>query len=428
MGITDGTLNTLVTELVTLAEEKNKLKISSTENNPFYATIETNITTTKKALIEQIKNSLNLAQISQKDINKRISESEAVVNKLPGTEKDLFTIQRKFNLSDQTYSFLLEKRAEASISKASNLSNNMILDPAEIGEKVHPKTLIIYLIALLLGILLPYIIIRLQEYFNDTIQSKNDIESQSNLTIIGTIAHSKYQTSLVVIDKPRSMVSETIRSVKANMDFVGTKGSNIISLTSTIGGEGKTYCSINISSSFAISDKKTVLIGADLRKPKIFNDFNITNDKGLTSYLIGKCDLDDIINETQVKNLHIITAGPIPPNPAELLSSEKMKELLQELRKIYDYIIIDTPPLGIVTDALFLMRHSDINIYVTRFNYTSKKVIKDVNDMVKTTGVKNVCFLLNDIMFNEGRYGKYGQYSNKYGYTYTYHKGYYEED
>lgn len=170
-----------------------------------------------------------------------------------------------------------------------------------------------------------------------------------------------------------------------------------------------------------------MLIGADLRRPRIYKDFNLTNNNGLTSYLIGKNKLDEIINETQIENLHIITAGQIPPNPAELLSSDKMKDLLEKLRKTYNYIIIDTPPLGIVTDALFLMKYSDINVYVTRFNYSSKKVIKDVNDMVKTTGIKNVCFILNDIPFRKNKYGKYSKYSYKYGYAYAFSEGYYDD-
>lgn len=427
IGVTDATLNTLVTELMTLATEKNKLAISSTEKNPYYTTIETNIVSTKKALLEQVKNSLSLAQITLKDINKRISESEVSINKLPKTERDLLTIQRKFNVSDETYSFLLEKKAEASIARASNISDNSIIDPAEVGAKVFPKVMTIYLIALLLGLILPFLIIKLREYLNDSIQSKEEIEAHSTLPIVGTIAHSNYATSLVIIDNPRAMVSETIRSVKANLDFFSAAKSKIITLTSTISGEGKTYCAINLASAFAISDMRTLLIGADLRRPKIIKDFNLTNDRGLTSYLIGKCSLSEIINETSVNNLHIITAGPVPPNPAELLGGEKMKNLLEEFRSKYDYIIIDTPPLGIVTDALFLMKNADINIYVTRFNFTSKKVIKDVNDLVKTTGVKNVCFLLNDVVYKRIKYGKYGRYSNKYGYAYTYSEGYYED-
>jgi capsular exopolysaccharide synthesis family protein len=427
VGVTDASLNTLVTELMTLATEKNKLSISSTEKNPYYTTLETNIASTKKALLDQVKNSLGLAQITLKDINKRISESEVAIDKLPKTERDLLTIKRKYDVNDATYSFLLEKKADASIAKASNLSDNLIVDPAEIGLKVYPKKMTIYLIALLIGLIIPFLVIKFREYLNDSIHSKEEIESHSSLPIIGTIAHSKYATSLIVIDNPRSMVSETIRSVKANMDFLSAANSKIITLTSTVSGEGKTFCAINLASAFAISEMRTLLIGADLRRPKIIKDFNLTNDRGLTSYLIGKCSLTDIINETSVKNLHIITAGPVPPNPAELLSSEKMKALLNELRLKYDYIIIDTPPLGVVTDALFLMKYADINIYVTRFNFTSKKVIKDVNDLVKTTGVKNVCFLLNDVLFKKTRYGKYGRYSDKYGYAYTYSEGYYED-
>jgi polysaccharide biosynthesis transport protein len=270
------------------------------------------------------------------------------------------------------------------------------------------------------------IIIKIYDYLNDTIQDKKDIEARSSLSLLGVIAHSKYTSTLVVVNNPRSMISETIRSIKANLDFVvSEKESNVLTFTSTISGEGKTFSSINLACAFALSDKKTLLIGCDLRKPKIFKDFNLTNENGLTSYLIGKLQLSDIVNETHVNNLFVISSGPVPPNPSELLGSDKMKDLITELRKQFEYIIIDTPPIGIVTDALFLMRYSDVNVYVVRHNYTSKKVLTDLNSLIKTTGIKNVCLILNDVLYKRSKYGKY---YNRYGYSYSsYDSGYYEE-
>ena len=426
IGLTDMSLSSLVSELIALSVEKTKLAISSTTKNPYYNAIETNITATKKALQENVENSFNVAKIALADVNKRIAESEVEVNKMPKTQRQLLSIQRKFNISAETYNFLLQKKAEAGISKASNLSDNRIIDRAEIVEKTHPKKQTYYLMALIIGFVVPLVIIKIFDYLNDTIQDKKDIEARTSLSLLGAIAHSKYNSPLVVVNNPRSMISETIRSIKANLDFVSTdKGCNIITFTSTISEEGKTFSSINLSCAFAISDKKTLLIGADLRKPKIYKDFNLTNENGLTSYLIGKAQLSEVIKETAINNLYVITSGPVPPNPSELLGGLKMKELLIELRKQFDCIIIDTPPIGIVTDALFLMRISDVNLYVVRHNYTSRKVLNDLNGLVKTTGIKNVCLILNDVSYKRSKYGKY---YNRYGYTYSsYDSGYYEE-
>ncbi|NTW33598.1 MAG: polysaccharide biosynthesis tyrosine autokinase [Bacteroidetes bacterium] len=368
---------------------------------------------------------MKISKINLNEINKEIAKTEVEINKIPKKERQLLTIQRKFNVSDASYSYLLQKKAEASIARASNIADNKIIDKAEIIEKTHPKKTIIYLIALIVGLFIPLLIIKIFDFVNYSIRDKSDIESNSSFPLLGAIAFSKYPSPLVVIDNPRSMVSETLRSVKANIDFIASnKKSKVIVFTSTISGEGKTFCSINLACAFALSDKKTILIGADLRKPKIFQDFNLTNDKGLTSYLIGKMQLHEVLNETTIKNLTVLTAGPIPPNPSELLASDKMTDLIEILKETYDYVIFDTAPIGIVTDALFIMRNADANIYVLRHNYTNKKVLNDLDDIAKTSGIKNLFLILNGVTYKKK---KYGGYYNRYGYVYTYNEGYYEE-
>ena len=425
MGINNTSMTLLVSQLVTLSQEKSRLSVNSTEKNPYFTAIENEITSAKKALLDNINNSLNISKLQLVEINKQIDKTEVEINKIPKKERQLLTIQRKFIVSDATYSYLLQKKAEASIAKASNIADNKIIDKAEVFGKIHPKKSFNYLIAIIAGLFIPFLIIKIFDYINDTIRDKSDIEANTSFPLLGAVAHSKYPSPLVVINNSRSMVSETLRSVKANIDFIASeKKCKIIVLTSTISGEGKTFCSMNIACAFALSDKKTLLIGADLRKPKIFEDFNLTNEKGLTSYLIGKMELNEVINQTHVKNLSLITAGPVPPNPSELLSSNKMKEVLEVLKQQFDYIIIDTAPIGIVTDAVFLMRNADANIYVLRHNYTSKKVLGDLNDIIKTTGIKNLFLILNNVTYKKK---KYGGYYNRYGYVYTYNEGYYEE-
>lgn len=423
LGISSTTTNSLVTELLTLAQTKNKLTISATEKNPYSIALENDIATTKQALLEDAQNNLSLAKIGLTTINKRIAEAELDVEKLPKKERQLLAIQRKFNVNDETYSYLLQKKAEASIAKASNSSDNRILDEAELVSQIYPKRKFNYIIALLAGLLVPFVFLKLRFYFVDCIIDRTDVESNSQLTLLGNIAHSKYESPLVILDNPRSMVSETIRSVKSNIDFVAVNDKcKVITFTSTISGEGKTFNAVNFACSFAASGNKTLLIGGDLRKPKLNQSFNIDNTKGLTSYLIGKSGIDEIIIPSHIENLSLLNSGPVPPNPSELLGSLKMKDLMDILRQRYDYIIFDTAPVGIVTDAIPLMRISDASIYILRYNFTRKRVLKDANDLSIKSGIKNLYLVLNDVRYKKNRYGRY---YNRYGYTYA--GGYYED-
>jgi capsular exopolysaccharide synthesis family protein len=431
LGLADASLNSFIGELMTLSQEKNKIAISSTEKNPYYSVIENDIAATKKAAIAAVQNSLNISRLAMTEINNKIGEIESKVNKLPKKERQLLEIQRKFNISDDVYNFLLQKKAEASIAKASNISDNKFIDRAELVAKIHPNKSRNYLIALLLGILIPFLILFIREYLNETVKDKKDIDDNSKLTLLGSIAHSNQKTELALIENPRALIAETIRILRSNLDFVFVNAKKdegkIITLTSAISAEGKTFCAINIACAFAISDKKTLLIGADLRKPKIFKDFDLTNTIGLSSYLIGKSSLEEIINETNIKDLSIITAGPVPPNPSELLGSDKFIELLSVLRKKFDYIIFDTPPVGLVSDAVSVMKYSDTILYILRQNFTSKKVLIELNDFVSTTGLKNIYLVLNNILYKKNKYGKYyGRYGYS-GYGYTYSGYYYEE-
>ncbi|OFX21439.1 MAG: hypothetical protein A2033_13020 [Bacteroidetes bacterium GWA2_31_9] len=436
MGIDDQLLNSLISNLSQYYSEKEILLYSANENTPTVNLINIKIQNTKDALAENVKNLINTTQMSVEDVDKRMSKIDIEMSKLPVTQRELINVQRKFNLSDNIYNYLLEKRAEAGIAQASNIPDNRIIDIArpENAVQISPKKSLNYMIALVIGLLIPLIIIIIIDFLNNKIVERKDIEDKTDIPIIGSIGHNNKDTDLVVNDKPKSSISESFRTLRTNLQYVlRNKESYIISITSSISGEGKTFCAINLGSIIAISNKKTLLVGLDLRKPKLHKDLNIPNDLGMSSFLIGKSNIDDIIIKTPVENLYVIPSGPIPPNPAELIESEKFAEFIKLAKEKFDYIILDTPPVALVTDALLLTKYSDANIFVIRQNFSSKSVVNLVNDLLKNKEILNLSIIINDVQIPSyyGIYGKYnysygGYYS--YGYGASYGGGYYEDD
>ncbi|HAT65452.1 MAG TPA: sugar transporter, partial [Flavobacteriaceae bacterium] len=241
------------------------------------------------------------------------------------------------------------------------------------------------------------------------------IERLTKIPILGVIGKSRVESNLAVIEKPKSAISESFRAIRSSLQYIykkqGLQGAKTVLVTSSVSGEGKTFCSINIASVFALSEKRTVLVGLDLRKPKIFGDFNINNDIGVVNYLIEDATEEDIIQKTMIDTLDVITSGPIPPNPSELLMTERMAELIASLKGKYDYVVLDSPPLGLVADSLELIKYADATIYMVRQNHTKRGMFALINDKYKSGEVKNISLVFN---FFEGK-AKYG-----YGYGYGY--------
>ncbi len=365
MGIDDPVLTQILTELQGLYSEKSERLISTKPNNPMVMAINQKIANTKMALTESITNIVKTSDISIKDIDSRIDQLSGFFRNLPATQRQLLGIERKYKLNDAIYTYLLQKRSEAAITKASNTPDNEIVDVADpvVQEQVFPKTSLNYTIAFLLGLIIPLLYILGKDYLNDKVVNKNDIEKHTTLPVIGHVLHNKHESNIVAYTSPKSAISESFRALRTNLQYM-TQGKEkfTILITSTSVSEGKTFTSMNLACIYAQFDRKTLLMGYDLRKPKIYQDFGLKNTVGITSYLIGKSTLEDIIQKSPVPNLDIISAGPVPPNPAELIASPLNVKMLAELREIYDYIIIDTPPVGIVTDAFLLIPHTDVNI------------------------------------------------------------------
>ena len=424
MGIADPLLNQLVRDLVTLSQTKATQLLTQTEQHPQIVKLNEQIVTTKKTLLETINNLVINADMSLDEINKRIAKAVSETKVLPEKQQQLINYQRNFNFNDETYKYLMQRRAEAQILKASNTPDNEVLDVARLERTVRiaPRTSMNYLIALILGLLIPAVYLFLKDFFNVSISDRKDVEKLTSFPIIGQVAQTNSKDPLVVVNSPKSPIAESFRSIRTNVEFI-TQGKNqsTILVTGDMQSIGKTFNAINVASIYALYGKKTVLLGFDLRKPKLFKEFGLNNNIGLSSFLSNKEPFESIIQSTTaIPSLDIITSGPIPPNPAELIASEKCDELFKLLRERYDYIIIDTPPVGLVTDAFLLMKHSDVNLFIVRQGVTNKNIFGTIIKDMESRGLK-MSIVLNGIQTNKG-YG-YG-YGKKYGYGYGYAYGY----
>jgi capsular exopolysaccharide synthesis family protein len=424
MGVTNPELNSLINQLLQLYARKGDLQLTTTEKNPTYQAILAQISHTKSTIIENVRNLIISASIYEKDLKNRITTFNSKINKLPEAEKNYLILKRKHEYNEQTAIYLQQKRYEASLAKAGTESDHKVIDTARLDSNIpiKPRKSLAYFLALIFGIVVPLTFISLRDFFSDTISNKADLKNCTNIPILGLIGHSDKATSLVVPTASKSIIAESFRSLRTNIQYLAAeKEKKIITVTSSVGGEGKTFITMNLAAIFALSGHKTILIGGDLRKPKLHEDFILDTSKGLSSYLINKSSLSDIIEKTEIEFLDVIPSGPTPPNPAELLDSPKMKELIINLNKTYDYVIIDTPPIGLVTDGVILMQQTDINLYIIRHNFSKSKTLSIINNLYNQEQVKNVQLIINDFKYTESGYG-YG-----YGYGYSDY-GYYENE
>jgi succinoglycan biosynthesis transport protein ExoP len=426
-GIEDPNIVTNVSKLIALSGQRSEMSYA-VKSDKIFKDFDNQMIAVKNVLLENIATTKSSLQYDLALVNNKIGEAESAIKKLPEEQQELLKIKRKYDLSDNIYSTFLQKRNEAEIVKASNLSDIHFIDSAKDigGGLIGPKTSVNYVLALFLGILIPLIIVFLLFLINNTIQNTDDISRQTQIPLIGVVGVNKENTSLAVFQKPKSALSEAFRGIRSSLQFMYKKrqldGAKTLMITSSISGEGKTFCSINIATVFALSEKKTVIIGMDLRKPRLADEFSLINRYGVVNYLIKQKTLSEIVNKTQIPYLDVILSGPIPPNPSELIISEVMGELIEELKNTYDYIILDTPPVGLVSDALELMQFSDVTLYVVRQNYSKKEMITLLNNRVKRGELSNVSIILNGFenkakygsAYGYGYYGGYGAYSNGY--------------
>ena len=448
VGVSDQLLIRLVDELSVLQQQKKQLAMNLYESSEPLKIIEANIISTRISISENINNGLLAIENSIADADRRLSEIDKEIRKLPSTERQMINIQRKFDVNNTVYTFLLEKRAEAGIAKASTVSDNRIIDRAGSYSisQIKPKERQNMMLAIILGLLFPVMGIILIDYFNNKIIDKKDIERGTQAPVIGFVSHNTLKTEMPVAEKPGSTLSESFRSVRTNLKYVLKDISNpVIAVSSTITEEGKTFVSANLAAIIASLGKKVLLVGLDLRKPRTHKILGIDNSNGISNFLIGGSKIEDILIKTEIENLWYTPSGPVPPNPAELIESITMKKFIERAKKEFDFIIIDTPPVAIVTDALLLSSLADFYIFVVRQRYSSKNTLGLIEELHRNKNIKSLGIVINDISMT-GYYGyglRYG-YSVGYGYSYGYNyygsygyskygyseyaRGYYKED
>ncbi|KDN55337.1 polysaccharide biosynthesis tyrosine autokinase [Flavobacterium seoulense] len=424
-GIEDPNIVANISKLISLSTQRSEMAYT-VKSDKIFRDFDNQMEAVKSVLLENIASAKSALQFDLGLINSKINQVESNIKKLPDDQQELVKIKRKYDLSDNIYSTFLQKRSEADIVKAANLSDIHFIDPAKDvgGGLIGPKTSVNYVSALFLGILIPLSFVLVLFFINNSIQKAEDVNRQTQIPVIGVVGLYKEKGELAVFDKPKSALSEAFRAIRSSLQFLYKKqigeGGKTLMITSSISGEGKTFCSINIATVFALSEKKTVIVGLDLRKPKLAEEFELSNEIGVVNYLIKQKSLSEIVNKTKIPCLDVILSGPVPPNPSELIIGEAMADLIADLKKEYDYIILDTPPVGLVSDSLELVQYADVTLYIVRQNVTKKEMIPLLNNRVKRGEMTNVSIILNGFE-NKAKYG--------YGYGYgNYSNGYHEEE
>jgi capsular exopolysaccharide synthesis family protein len=399
LGVEDPQLTSLITQLTAANAERALYLDSKSFKNPNLPNLNAKITNLKNTILENIDYIVKTSIITINDIDNRIANLNKEVYNLPNIEKELQIIQRDFSLNDAIYTFLLTKRSEAQIARASNSPDYEIVGPSNFisALQVAPNAILIILIALFSGLMAPVGLIYFLSTIDDSIKESWDLDKMAQFPFLGSIAKNDRNSLLPIFDYPKSLIAESFRSARTSLQFF-QKGQpkQRIMITSSMSGDGKTFISMNLASAFSYYGKKTLLIEFDLRNPKIAEYMGLENTKGLSSYLIQDARLEEIIQKTSMKNLDVISAGEVPPNPVELIASDNTKNMMDILQSIYDYIIIDTPPLGLVTDSYLLMEHSDVNIFVVRLNHTNKNLFSNLIKDLQQKEITNVAILINN--------------------------------
>ena len=420
LGLNEPLLMAQVQQINELFNQRSEV----TERNLYYAKYTKQIETAKQTVLEVVKSMRAALEIEKNAFKSRLALVNKQIDELPKKEIEMNAIERKYKMDDNYYTFFLQKRAESEILKASNAPDNTILEKARVlsvtNSGTKSKTTLMYL---LFGLLIPTLFVIIKELLNNTIRSTKDVEKNSTFPLIGAVRHTKSTDPLLVAKNPRSAFTEMFRVIRTRVEFIVKRKSNIVLLvTSTESGDGKTYFSVNISSIYSMASKKTLLVDMDIRKPSINQRFNIVQPIGVTNYLVGQCTLDEVILQLPKVEFDILPAGSIPPNPGELIRSDKLIEMFTELRKRYDYIIVDSSPIGMVTDAYSLTNLSDVNLFIVRNGKTNKTFFKKLSAQLKTDNLPNLYTVLNDVVDDGTRYSRYKLY--KYAYLFGYNYGY----
>lgn len=414
MGITDPNLANLIQEFSGLQAEYFSSGVG--ERNPMQGQIEMRIRNVKRSIRETLAGIMQANQFAIDENNRQIARLNQEASRLPVKEQQLLGFERRFNLNNVMYTFLLERRAEAQIQKASNTADHEIVDPSRSVGIVAPVPLTVMAFSLSFAIVIPTIILLLiNGLFNTRISSEEDIQFISNMPILSQFPHSRLSYYNVIFTDPSSSIAEAFRSLRTRMEFF-TKDIKcpIIVVSSSVPGEGKTYVAINLASAYSLLGMKTLLVGYDLRRPRISQGFELPNEFGSVDYLIGRKTLEEVVFTSNHENLDILQSGSIPPNPSELTHSVKSKELFGLLREKYDCIIVDSAPVGVVSDIYPVASMADVMLIVVRHGFTQKNALRATLSDLHSHQIDNIGLLINDVALSNNSY----RYNYKYKYEY----------
>ncbi len=403
--------------------QKKTLRQDYTELYPGVVKLTRKIRYLQKSIINTIKNLKDSMQEKKRLLEKTITKYQKNLNKLPADERMFGQLQRKFAVNEKIYSYLLEKRSETAIVKAATVSKNRVIDTALLpSSPIKPKRTMIVVVGLVLGLIVGILLAFLRNYLDDRIKSEEDVTHSTDLPLLGVIPHMREgNDTLKVMHSPKSAVAEAFRNLRTNLQFMVHKDkSHVLAVTSTIGGEGKTTVCTNLAAIMSMAEKKTIVLNLDMRKPTLHERFGLPNKYGMSTLLSGSTNLGNVIQKTEYEHLDVITSGPVPPNPSELIQNELMTKVIEKLREVYDVIILDTPPVGLVTDARTLMSFADTSIYVLRSGYSKKGFIQNLKMLSSIQEIHGLSIVINDAKLEKGGYG--------YGYGYGHGYGYYEEE
>lgn len=435
VGLQDAALAGAIDRYNEMLVERKRLLRTSTENNPTIVNLDTSIRAMQSNVQATLDATLKGLQITKDDLAREANRYSRRISDAPTQERQFVSIARQQEIKAGLYLMLLQKREENAITLAATANNAKIIDEALPDDNpVSPKRMIVYLAALVAGVGFPIGIIYLIGLTKLKIEGRVDVERLTSLPIVGDIPlTSEKQGSIAVFENKNNLMSETFRSIRTNLQFMLENGKNVILVTSTISGEGKSFVSGNLAISLSLLGKKVVIVGLDIRKPGLNKVFNIPKkEHGITQYLTNTTiNLMDLVQQSDInKNLFILPGGTVPPNPTELLARDGLDKAIEILRQKFDYVILDTAPVGMVTDTLLVGRVADLSVYVCRADYTHKAEYTLINELAEGDKLPNICTVINGLDMNKKKYGYYygyGKYGKYYGYAKRYGYGYGEQ-
>jgi len=426
--INDDFLQSSLKELYNQEVLRSQSAYDMTDESPGSGRIEGTIQSLRSNIMVYIKNLRKAIRERLVDVNKEISYYESMLRKLPQSQREMLNIQRNLDVNEKMYVYLLEKKANTIIARAAIVPEVSVIEVARGVGVVGPEKFKIIYYFVAVGLLLGLIISFFRSVLFDRIQNTRELKQITSLPIMGSVprADNLGDERLAVTKNTRSNIAESFRSIRTNLQyFIDSKQSEIILFTSLHPGEGKTFCSINTAAIIASAGKRVLLLDFDMHKPKIHKSFEMDNAEGLSTYISGRHSIADVTRQSPVADLHVITAGPVPPNASELVLNKKVDVLLEELKRSYDYIIIDTPPIMLISDSMVLMRKVGLGIFVMNTEKATKNGVKHLEEIVQTNRLEHTSIILNNVKTKRWKYyyGKYG-YRYGYGYGYGYGQGY----